>query len=204
MRSRNGVFACQHPRPDARDHSAVRHGRRALCDASCGVHWCWPLRCCLAWRRKAGRGGWGLAGRDHQQSRVAVLRGRASYQRLLRGWRVAPHRDKQRLTVLVALSDAIAVPSRAATAFWSEDDGARARAPSSPPPPPALTVHAPAGAATLFCGEVTHGALPVDAGQRAVFGELWPDWSRLPPPRAFRGASGWSAMRRRVARALSS
>ena len=30
-------------------------------------------------------------------------------------------------------------------------------------------MHAPAGSALIFCGEVTHGALPVVAGQRAVF-----------------------------------
>ena len=96
-----------------------------------------------------------------------------------------PHEDKQRLTVLVALSDAESGAfSGGGTAFWSAED----RGSPGPPPqaptaaatadavartafpraqavPPTLTVHAPAGTAVVFTGTVTHGAMPVLSGE---------------------------------------
>ena len=68
------------------------------------------------------------------------------------GGEFAPHEDKQRLTVLIALSDAASGAfTGGGTAFWSEQDrgpdGARARS-----SPPSVTVHAPAGSALIFCG----------------------------------------------------
>ena len=85
------------------------------------------------------------------------------------GGEFSPHEDKQRLTVLLALSDAASGTfSGGGTAFWSKQESGSidTHAQSAPP---SVTVHAPAGSALIFCGEVTHGALPVISGQRAVF-----------------------------------
>jgi len=79
------------------------------------------------------------------------------------------HEDKMNLTVLMPLCDSAGGAfTGGGTAFWSlEDCGPdRLRAQTAPP---TLTVHAPAGTALVFVGSVTHGALPVLSGERAVF-----------------------------------
>jgi len=80
-----------------------------------------------------------------------------------------PHEDKMSLTVLMPLSDAASGAfTGGGTAFWSAEDRGpdRLRAQTAPP---TLTVHAPAGTALICVGSVTHGAMPVLSGERAVF-----------------------------------
>ena len=82
------------------------------------------------------------------------------------GGEFKPHEDKQRLTVLVALSDAASGSfTGGGTAYWSEMSPPEAQVIA----PPTLIVHAPAGTALIFVGTVTHGAMPVLSGERAVF-----------------------------------
>ena len=113
------------------------------------------------------------------------------------GGEFLPHEDKQRLTILIALSDAASGAfSGGGTAFWSEEDrgpdGSNAKT-----VPPTRTVHAPAGTALIFCGVVTHGALPVVSGQRTVFVA-----SFGPRGQDYRRASRLSRLRAAVGRLL--
>ena len=115
-----------------------------------------------------------------------------------------PHRDKRRLTILLALTDAKSGDfAGGGTAFWADE--AEGDAPSGPAEGPTLTVHARTGCALVFCGELTHGALPVTDGRRAVFvasfgprGEDYRHVSRRP-----RSVRLVGALRRALARAWS-
>lgn len=210
VRSRNGVFACRQPRYRMPVTNFLRCDTegRALCDALLrrALVLASEVLPGLATERLGEAAEASLAGIIGNPA-LQFSEGEPAINVYYAGGEFAPHQDKQRLTVLVALSDAASGAfTGGGTAFWSEDDGAQARAPSSTPPPPTLTVHAPAGTATLFCGEVTHGALPVDAGQRAVFvasfGPIGHDYRH--PSRIPKSERLVHAMRRRVARALSS
>ncbi len=85
------------------------------------------------------------------------------------GGEFKPHEDKMSMTILVPLSDsASGAFTGGGTAFWSEivSEPDRSRAQGRPP---SFVVHALAGSALVFTGSVTHGAMPVLSGERAVF-----------------------------------
>lgn len=84
------------------------------------------------------------------------------------GGQFKPHEDKQRLTILVPLSDN-AKYEGGGTAFWSEEARGPGRSLANQGGPPTCVLQPPAGTALLFGGEVTHGALPVTSGERIVF-----------------------------------
>ena len=81
-----------------------------------------------------------------------------------------PHQDKMSLTILVPLSDnAGGSFSGGGTAFWSEADCGTERPGRAQGRPPSFVVQALAGSALVFTGSVTHGAMPVLSGERAIF-----------------------------------
>jgi len=73
-----------------------------------------------------------------------------------------PHKDGQKLTVLIPLSSADEFEG-GGTAFWSSDSrGHRVEGPS-------LELIPDCGTVILFVGHVTHAGLAVEGGERAVF-----------------------------------
>lgn len=75
-----------------------------------------------------------------------------------------PHEDKQSLTVLVPLSDALnGAFVGGGTAFWTTEQRSTAST-----TPPGSVVHAPAGTAIVFTGTVTHAALATLSGERTI------------------------------------
>ena len=91
-----------------------------------------------------------------------------------------PHEDNEALTVLFNLSSDREY-SGGGTSFWSLDDlrKASSRAQSecagsstselASHVPPRLVVRPPMGTALFFCGQVTHAAARIAAGERCVF-----------------------------------
>ena len=77
-----------------------------------------------------------------------------------------PHRDLQALTLLVPLASADSFTG-GGTAFYSRAGGATAIS-DHESARPAVVITPPAGTALLFGGEVTHAALAVTSGERAV------------------------------------
>jgi hypothetical protein len=85
-----------------------------------------------------------------------------------------PHQDKMSMTILVSLSDnACGSFTGGGTAFWSEADSGPERPAHAQDltqgRPPSFVVQASAGSALVFTGSVTHGAMPVLSGERAIF-----------------------------------
>ncbi len=77
------------------------------------------------------------------------------------GGQFLPHKDGQKLTILIPLSD-VGSYDGGGTGFWPPDSSGRVT-------PPSLVLRPSPGSALLFVGHVTHAGLPVIAGERVVF-----------------------------------
>lgn len=82
-----------------------------------------------------------------------------------------PHEDKQSLTVLVSLTDAVSGHFvGGGTAFWSvEARGPKRSGHLHGETAPTIVVHAAAGTALFFTGSVAHAGQAITVGERAVF-----------------------------------
>ena len=97
---------------------------------------------------------------------LALSEGEPAVNLYAEGGEFKAHEDKHSLTVLVTLTDSIDFVG-GGTAVWSVQD----RGPNSSlrdVNPPTFVLRPPAGSVLIFCGTVTHGALPVTSGERCV------------------------------------
>ena len=81
------------------------------------------------------------------------------------GGSFSPHKDYCALTVLIPLTSPDSFAG-GGTGFWAPESR-RGALPSSGEP--SMVLAPPAGTGLLFCGDVMHAGMPVQAGTRAVF-----------------------------------